>query len=388
MRGEPWQTDPAGTDHRGHWAGCIPGAQSGWYLRGCRGVPGGPWGQVVPARHAAQAAPAGKEDGGAQGSRAPVRPSWLRGRDGGTLLGTGDGPAALRQTKKLGTGHQPLANAMAPATEVLTSRPGSPCFPGSPCRQGGGEARSTHPHPSSIPSPEQRVSRGTALPAPSPTWHTAPTHRPWGQPCPPPRTMLTRSPAGPGAPGLPSSPLRPSSPGGPRSPCKRAGWESWSRGAGHGCHGAALSPQPPHLLSRQASVPGVTLRGGKRSEHCAPLNGSRAEHGPPTQTPVGKGALTRAPGGPRGPSTPCKRDTLSSEAWGGRRVSRVLTHRPCTPGPSALPQNVSHLAALPPPAPKTRHLPSLQAGRGSRHHPGRPSRRPRRGPRGPPARES
>lgn len=42
------------------------------YLQAGRVVPGDPQDQVVPAPHAAQAAPIGKGDGGAQGSRAPV----------------------------------------------------------------------------------------------------------------------------------------------------------------------------------------------------------------------------------------------------------------------------------------------------------------------------
>lgn len=101
---------------------------------------------------------------------------------------------------------------------------------------------------------------------------------------------------------------------------------------------------------------------------------------------MGTGALTRAPGAPRGPSTPCKRETRSAVRHGGKGGGPGCSPTsPSTPGPPALLQNISCLAVPPPPALETRHLPSLQAGRGSQHHLGRPSHHPRQGPQRPPA---
>lgn len=94
------------------------------------------------------------------------------------------------------------------------------------------------------------------------------------------------------------------------------------------------SPQPPHLLSWQASVPGVTLCSRKRSEHCPLQMGHIMGADPPAQTPWGrKGALTRAPGGPRGPSTPCRREPRSAVGHEGVLGAHPLHTR--TPGSPA-----------------------------------------------------
>lgn len=88
--------------------------------------------------------------------------------------------------------------------------------------------------------------------------------------------------------------------------------------------GQPLAPQSPHLLSWQASVPRVTLRGRKRSEHHLPLTQGT---GPPFRPPWQRGYLPVCQGGHGGPPHPAKRDMLSSGAWGERRGSWVLSRQ-------------------------------------------------------------
>lgn len=112
-RGEPWQTDPAGTDCRGHGPGYIPRVQGGRYLRGHRVVLGVPRGQAVPAPHAARAAPAGKGDRRSTGWQGTHLPQLALG--GGSVTGTvspcwGQGMVLLRclGPRSMGQGISPL----------------------------------------------------------------------------------------------------------------------------------------------------------------------------------------------------------------------------------------------------------------------------------------
>lgn len=184
---------------------------------------------------------------------------------------------------------------------------------------------------------------------------------------------------------MPSSPLRPSSPGEPRSPCKRAGQDGWSFGVGWWCCGAALSPQSPHLLSWQASVPRVTLRGGKRSEHHLPLTEVAQGTGPPFRPPQERGHLPVCQGDHGGPPHPAR--ARRAQQWGTGRKEGILGAQQAVPAHQDLLQNIPHRAVPAPPTPGTQHLPSLQALQGSRHRPGHPWHHPRQGPQGPPARE-
>lgn len=140
----------------------------------------------------------GKETGGAQGSRAAASPSCSRrrehGRDGGTLLGTV--PLCCPGSQSPGQDAGPLQvqwcqrghNPKLPSPEVLTSRPGSPCFPGSPCRQGGGEGRDTPTLPQAPhehPRPRAEGVWGVSPFSLSPVHSAAPPAAPRGDCAPP-----------------------------------------------------------------------------------------------------------------------------------------------------------------------------------------------------------
>lgn len=91
LMGELGLPDGSSWDPQRAWDRMCP--QGGWYLQGCRVVPGDPQGQVLPAPHAARAAPVGKEEGGStrqQGTHLPQPALGARSVTGsGTLLGTG-----------------------------------------------------------------------------------------------------------------------------------------------------------------------------------------------------------------------------------------------------------------------------------------------------------
>lgn len=192
-------------------------------LTGTPGGPRGPTGPGGPCSPRSPGSPCGESRWGehrAAGHLCPTASPGRRDHAGGTLLGTGDGPAALPQTEEHGTGHWSLVqgrwpqqeqNQNPPSPEVLTSRPGSPCFPGSPCRQEGGEGRDTptlpHGPPMSIPSPEQRVSGGVAPPAPLPLHPATPTHSLWGQLRPPTLDHTHPQPGGARGPGFAFQPV-------------------------------------------------------------------------------------------------------------------------------------------------------------------------------------
>lgn len=251
------QTPPAASSwdpQRARHRMCPQGA--GWLLlTGTPGGPTGPTGPGGPWSPRSPGSPCGERRWWEHKGTHVPQPALGAGSvtGSGTLLGTGEGLAALPWTKKRGTGHwfQQEHSLNPPSPEVLTSRPGSPCFPRSPCRQGGGEDRDIPilPSPPEHPQPGAEGFQGdSSSRSIIPLSHSS---HPWhpGTDIPPTWSSLTRSPAGPGGPGLPSSPLRPSSPGGPRSPCKREGWlELW--GVMGVLWGNPQSPVPsPSLLA-------------------------------------------------------------------------------------------------------------------------------------------